>query len=99
MNAGANAVTEKLQEFLVRIENKRVEIKELKEQEKEIFSEAKVQGFDTKLMQEILKLRRMDLDDFDEYDKLRTLYLLAAGLKRTVVVDAEENPDPPGKTY
>lgn len=71
MSAGENALTQRLQELLVRIEGLREEKAEIGEREKNVFAEAKGAGFDTAMMREILKLRRMDLDDWEEFEDLR----------------------------
>lgn len=99
MNATSNAVTAKLQTLLVRIEEQRISIKAEQEIEKQIFAEAKGEGFDVKIMREILRYRQLDLEDFQEYEQLRLMYLLAAGLKKTVVVDADEVEAPDGRVY
>jgi len=58
-------------ESLERIEEER---KELAERAKEVLSEAKSEGFDTKVIRELLRLRRMDPADRAEYDALLDLY-------------------------
>ena len=51
------------------------EIKALNEGKKEIFAEAKGEGFDVKVLKEILRLRKQDKDERDEQDSLIDLYL------------------------
>ena len=53
------------------------EIKALNEGKKEVFSEAKGEGFDVKVLREILRLRKQDKEDRDEQDTLLDLYLRA----------------------
>jgi uncharacterized protein (UPF0335 family) len=48
--------------------------KELAESAKEVLSDAKADGFDTKVIRELLRLRRMDPADRAEYDALLDLY-------------------------
>ena len=43
----------------------------------EIFSEAKGEGLDVKVLKEILKIRKQDKDERDEQETLLELYLRA----------------------
>jgi uncharacterized protein (UPF0335 family) len=63
--------------FIERVEHIDEEIKALKEGKKEVFSEAKGEGFDVKVLREILRLRKQDKEDRDEQDSLLDLYLRA----------------------
>ena len=67
----------KIRSFVERIENLDTEIQELSEQKKEVFSEAKGDGFDVKILKEIIKLRKQDQDERDERDTLLDLYMRA----------------------
>jgi uncharacterized protein (UPF0335 family) len=49
----------------------------LNEGKKEILSEAKGEGFDVKVLKEILRLRKRDKDERDERASLLDLYLKA----------------------
>jgi hypothetical protein len=44
---------------------------------KEVFSEAKAEGFDVKILREIIKLRKQDKDERDERDTLLDMYMRA----------------------
>ena len=48
--------------FIERIEHIDEELKALNEGKKEVFSEAKGEGFDVKVLKEILRLRKQDQD-------------------------------------
>src|SRR5260370_34721411 len=63
--------------FIERIEHIDEELKALNEGKKEVFSEAKGEGFDVKVLKEILRLRKQDQDERDERDSLLDLYLRA----------------------
>jgi uncharacterized protein (UPF0335 family) len=63
--------------FIERIERIDEELKALNESKKEVFSEAKGEGFDVKVLKEILRLRKQDQDERDEQDTLLDLYLRA----------------------
>ncbi len=63
--------------FIERIERIEEEIRALTEGKKEVFSEAKGEGFDVKVLKEILRLRKQDKDERDEQEFLLDLYLRA----------------------
>ncbi len=63
--------------FIERIERIEEEIRALTEGKKEVFSEAKGEGFDVKVLKEILRLRKQDKDERDEQESLLDLYLRA----------------------
>jgi uncharacterized protein (UPF0335 family) len=67
----------KIRSFVERIENIDGELAELNEQKKEVFSEAKGEGFDVKILREIIKLRKQDQDERDERESLLDLYMRA----------------------
>jgi uncharacterized protein (UPF0335 family) len=63
--------------FIERLEHVEEELKALNEGKKEIFAEAKGEGFDVKVLKEILRLRKQDQDERDEQESLLDLYLRA----------------------
>jgi len=71
---------EQLRSFIERIERLEEERKTLAEDIKEVFAEAKGNGFDTKIIREIIKIRRMDEDDLDEQETLLDIYKRALGM-------------------
>jgi uncharacterized protein (UPF0335 family) len=60
-----------------RIEQLDTEIQELNEGKKEVFAEAKGEGFDVKVLKEIIKLRKQDKDERDEHETLLDVYMRA----------------------
>ena len=66
-----------IRSFVERIEQIENEIKELNEAKKEVFSEAKGEGFDVKILKEIIKLRKQYQDERDERESLLDLYMRA----------------------
>ena len=68
---------DRIRSFIERIEHIDEEMKALNEGKKEIFSEAKGEGFDVKVLKEILRLRKQDKDERDEHESLLDLYLRA----------------------
>jgi uncharacterized protein (UPF0335 family) len=68
---------DRIRSFVERIEQIENEIKDLNEAKKEVFSEAKGEGFDVKVLKEIIKLRKQDQDERDEHDSLLDVYMRA----------------------
>lgn len=71
---------ERLKSFIERIERLQEERKALNEDIKEVFSEAKGTGFDTKIMRKLIAVRKMDKDDLDEEMTLMDVYARAIGM-------------------
>jgi uncharacterized protein (UPF0335 family) len=67
----------RIRSFVERIEHLDTELQELSEHKKEVFAEAKAEGFDVKILKEIIKLRKEDKDERDEHETLLDLYLRA----------------------
>jgi uncharacterized protein (UPF0335 family) len=70
---------QRLKQFISRIERLEEEKTNLGADIREVFSEAKSAGFDTKIMRQVIKLRKMDKADRDEQEALLALYLDAVG--------------------
>lgn len=68
---------DRIRSFIERVEQLDEELKALNEGRKEVFAEAKGEGFDVKVLKEILKLRKQDKDERDEQDTLLDLYMRA----------------------
>ncbi len=71
---------DRLKSFIERIERLEEEKAALAADIKDVFAEAKGNGFDTKIMRQILKIRKMDKDDVDEQETLLDLYKQALGM-------------------
>ena len=67
----------RVRSFVERVEQIELEIAELNEQKKEIFSEAKGEGYDVKILKEIIKLRKQDKEERDEHETLLDVYMRA----------------------
>ena len=68
---------QRLRSFVERIEQVEEEIKGLTEAKKEIFDEAKGEGYDVKILKEVIRLRKQDKKDRDEHETLLEVYLHA----------------------
>ena len=67
----------RIRSFIERIEHIENEVKELNEGKKEVFAEAKADGLDTKVLKEIIMLRKEEQAERDERDALLDLYMRA----------------------
>jgi uncharacterized protein (UPF0335 family) len=77
MTSTAGIPGDRICAFIERVERIDEEIKALNEGKKEVFAEAKGEGFDVKVLREILRLRKQDKDERDEQESLLDLYLRA----------------------
>jgi uncharacterized protein (UPF0335 family) len=68
---------DQLRTIVERIEKIEEEIGELNEGKREIFQEAKGNGFDVKVIREIVRLRKQDQKEREEHESLLEVYLRA----------------------
>ena len=78
-NSGAVSRKE-LAGFMDRIERLQGEIDGLKEDQKSIKAEAKAKGYDMKAFNEMLRLRKLDIDQRREQEAMRDLYASVLGI-------------------
>lgn len=71
---------ERLRSLIERIERLEEEKRALAADIKEVYAEAKGSGFDTKIIRQLIRLRRMDKDDLDEQETLLDVYKRALGM-------------------
>ena len=69
-----------LRAFIERVERLSEEKKALADDIKDVFAEAKGNGFDTKIMRKAIKIRAMDREKWREEEEILDLYLAALGL-------------------
>ena len=70
-----------LRSFIERIERLEEEKKALGDDIRDVYSEAKANGFEAKIMRQIVKIRKMDKDDLDEQEALLETYMRALGMR------------------
>lgn len=82
MNPGHNstATDDRLRLLVERIERLEEEKKGIADDIRDVFAEAKAVGYDTKIMRQILRLRKMKPDDRAEMEMLLDTYKAALGL-------------------
>jgi uncharacterized protein (UPF0335 family) len=80
MADGAGVAAERLKGFIERLERLEDERRDVAEQIKDVFAEAKGEGFDIKTMRQVLKLRKMKPHDRSEQEELLEVYKAALGM-------------------
>ena len=70
MSRPGDIAGDQLRAVVERIENIDEEIKELTEAKKEIYLEAKGNGFDVKILREVIRVRKQDQQERDELETL-----------------------------
>jgi uncharacterized protein (UPF0335 family) len=78
--ADGNVAADQLRLFIERIERLEEEKKGIADDVKDVYAEAKANGYDTKTMRTIVRLRRMEKHARDEADALLETYRNALGL-------------------
>lgn len=76
----ANIAADQLRLFIERIERLEEEKRGLTDDIKDVYAEAKGNGYDTKTMRAIVKLRRMEKHHRDEAEALLDAYKAALGM-------------------
>jgi uncharacterized protein (UPF0335 family) len=79
MSRPGDIAGDQLRAVVERIENIDEEIKELTEAKKEIYLEAKGNGFDVKILRKVVRIRKQDRAKRMEEDAILDLYLSAIG--------------------
>ncbi len=69
-----------LRSFIERIERLEEEKAAIANDIKEVYAEAKGNGFDTKIMRQIIRLRKMEPNDRQEQEELLDVYMRAVGM-------------------
>ncbi len=70
----------RLKSFIQRIERLEEEKKAMGADIREVYSEAKSSGFDTKIMRKVIALRRLDAAERQEQEALMQVYIDAIGM-------------------
>ena len=75
-----NFAKDQLKSFIERVERLDEEKAALNADISEVYKEAKGNGFDTKIMRQVVRLRKMDATERQEHDAILDLYLSALGM-------------------
>ena len=79
---------DRLRSFIERIERLEEEKAALTADIREVFAEAKSNGFDTKIMRQVVRLRKMENADREEQEMLLDLYKRALGMSEQELAEA-----------
>ena len=79
MSDGAIA-RDQLRAFVERIERMEEEKKAITDDIKEIYAEAKGMGYDTKVLRQVVRIRKQDQDERAEQEAILDTYLHALGM-------------------
>lgn len=72
---------EQLKSYINRVESLEAEKQSLTVDIREVYSEAKGTGFDTKIMRQVVRMRKLDKADFQEQEAMLDLYLSALDMR------------------
>lgn len=90
MSTAYGVTAEQLRTYIERIERLEEEKKNISQDIREVFAEAKGNGFDVKTMRTILKLRKIDANDLQEQEYLLDTYKRALGMLPEAEEDTSE---------
>lgn len=80
MAAQDTVAADELRAFIERIERMEQEKAAIAADIREIFAEAKGRGYDTKVMRQLVRIRKQDANERAEQEALLELYLSAMGM-------------------
>ena len=76
----ATTTDQQLRLFIERVERLEEEKKGISDDIRDVYSEAKSQGYDVKIMRQIVRLRKMKPDDRSEQEMILDTYKAALGM-------------------
>ena len=81
-NSGGSyrVAADELRQFVERFENLEIEKRSIADQQKEVMAEAKIRGYDPKIMRKLVVLRKRDLQDLAEEEAILSMYKSALGM-------------------
>ncbi|MGD9919372.1 MAG: DUF2312 domain-containing protein [Paenirhodobacter sp.] len=79
-DAAYNVAADELRQFIEQYEHLEAEKKDITEQQKDIMSEAKARGYDTKVLKKIVAMRKRDKNDLAEEEAILDIYKAALGM-------------------
>ncbi|MBC7140114.1 MAG: DUF2312 domain-containing protein [Defluviimonas sp.] len=79
-DAAYNVTADEMRQFIEQYEHLEAEKKDITEQQKDVMSEAKGRGYDTRVMKKIIAIRKRDKNDLEEEEAILELYKSALGM-------------------
>lgn len=80
MSSDPMVARDQLKSVVERIERLEEEKKAIADDIRDVYAEAKANGFDAKILRQIVSLRKKDLTERQEEEAVRDLYLVALGM-------------------
>ncbi|RPF71643.1 DUF2312 domain-containing protein [Aurantiacibacter spongiae] len=80
-DTNVQATDDRLRLLIERIERLEEEKKGIADDIRDVYSEAKAVGYDTKIMRQIVRLRKMDANDRSEQEMILDTYKAALGMR------------------
>lgn len=80
MSSSPNVARDQLKAFVERIERLEEEKKTISDDVKDVYAEAKANGYDTKALRSVVRLRKQDKDERAEQEAILDTYLAALGM-------------------
>ena len=71
---------EQLKSIVERVERLEEEKKAIADDIRDVYAEAKANGYDTKVLRQVIRIRKQDLTERQEQEAVRDLYLSALGM-------------------
>lgn len=80
MSTDPMVARDQLRSIVERIERLEEEKKAIADDIRDVYAEAKANGFDTKVLRQVVTLRKQDMTERQEQEAVRDLYLVALGM-------------------
>lgn len=80
MSDAHGVARDQLRSYVERVERLEEQKKEISDDIKDVYGEAKGTGFDTKAIKRIIAIRKMDKDELAEMDAVLDTYMAALGM-------------------
>ena len=84
-DSGASFAAGQLKAFIERIERLEEEKQTIADDIKDVYAEAKANGYDTKIMRQVVRIRKQDKSEREEMEALLDLYMEALGMLNSVL--------------
>lgn len=93
MAGPAGFAADQLKSIVERLERLEEEITAIQDDKKDVYAEAKGMGFDTKIIKQVLKIRRQDKSEREEQEAVLEIYMQALGMS-FAAPDEDDEPAP-----
>lgn len=88
MSINSSVSAAELRQFIEKIERLEEDKTEIQNHIKDVLTEAKAQGFDTKIMRQVIRMRKMKREELIEQQELLDVYTHALGMQVEVEAKA-----------